>query len=91
MSPLPWSDMSGGRVAKPEALTHKEIKAFVQALNALHWKTDYKHFCLVLGYTEGAYSLEKYGQFENMCKALNNFDLNSLIKLVQAGTIVDQR
>jgi hypothetical protein len=77
--------MSGGRVAKPEALTHKEIKAFVQALNALHWKTDYKHFCLVLGYTEGAYSLE------NMCKALNNFDLNSLIKLVQAGTIVDQR
>jgi hypothetical protein len=47
------------------------IKAFVQALTTFHWKTDYKQFCQVLDMDEGQYSLEKYKQFENLCKALN--------------------
>jgi hypothetical protein len=38
---------------------------------------------------EGQYSLEKYQQFENLCKALNEFDSDSLAKLVEAGAIVD--
>ncbi|MCA1993776.1 MAG: hypothetical protein LDL41_17285 [Coleofasciculus sp. S288] len=71
-------------------LNPKEIKAFVQALNALHWKTDYQQFCRVLGYTEGAYSLNQYAQFTKLCEALNNFNINSLTKFVEAGIIVDQ-
>jgi hypothetical protein len=66
------------------------IKAFVQALNTLHWKTDYKEFCQVLNLAQGNYSLEKYKHFENLCKALNEFDTDSLAKLVKAGAIADR-
>lgn len=66
------------------------IKAFVQSLNTFHWKTDYKQFCQVLHLDEGKYSLEKYKQFENLCKALNDFDVDSLAKLSEAGAIADR-
>jgi hypothetical protein len=66
------------------------IKSFVQALNTFHWKTDYKQFCQVLHLDEGNYSLEKYKQFENLCKALNDFDLDSLAKLSEAGAIAER-
>lgn len=67
------------------------FKAFVQALNAFHWKTDYKQFCQVLNFDEGQYSLQKYKLFENLCKALNEFDSNSLAKLVEAGAIAERK
>ncbi|MEW6496624.1 MAG: hypothetical protein AB1589_29500 [Cyanobacteriota bacterium] len=70
-------------------LTYMEIKALVQSLNALHWKTDYKEFCRILGLSEGLYSLQKYAEFEELCRALNNFNLSSLVKLVETGAIVD--
>ena len=72
-----------------KGLTPREIRAFVQALNALHWKTDYEEFCRVLGLSQGTYSAQKYAQFEELCKALNNFNLSSLVKLVEAGAIAD--
>lgn len=71
-------------------LTPKEIKAFVQALNAFHWKGDYKQFCQVLGYAESSYSLRQYEEFEHLCKALSNFNVNSLTKLAEAGAIADR-
>jgi hypothetical protein len=67
------------------------IKAFIQALNNFHWKTDYKQFCQVLHMDEGNYSLEKYKKFKNLCKALNDFDIDSLAKLVEAGAITDRK
>ncbi|HBB36267.1 MAG TPA: hypothetical protein DDZ80_13400 [Cyanobacteria bacterium UBA8803] len=67
------------------------IKAFVQALTTFHWKTDYKQFCHVLNLDEGLYSLHKYKQFENLCQSLNEFDSNSLSKLVEAGAIVEHK
>lgn len=79
-------------MSNPETLlTPRGIEAFVQALNTFHWKTDYKQFCQVLGFTEGTYSLEKYSQFENLCKTLNNFDIDSIAKLVKAGCSADQK
>jgi hypothetical protein len=67
------------------------FKAFVQALNTFHWKSDYKQFCQVLNLDEGQYSLQKYKQFENLCQALNDFDVDSLAKLVEAGAIADRK
>jgi hypothetical protein len=67
------------------------IKTFVQALNSFHWKTDYKQFCQILHMDEGQYSLEKYKKFENLCKALNEFDLDSLAKLAEAGAIAERK
>ena len=40
-------------------LTYKEIKALVEALNALHWKADYEEFCKLMGYADNAYGLER--------------------------------
>jgi hypothetical protein len=40
---------------------------------------------------QGQYSLEKYKQFETLCKALNEFDLDSLAKLVEAGSIAERK
>jgi hypothetical protein len=40
---------------------------------------------------EGQYSLEKYKHFENLCKALNEFDSDSLAKLVEAGAIAERK
>lgn len=67
------------------------IKSFVQSLNTFHWKTDYKQFCQVLNLDKGQYSLQKYQHFENLCKALNEFDSDSLAKLVEAGAIAEQK
>lgn len=66
-----------------------KIKIVVQALNTLHWKTDYKHFCEILNLDESQYSLEKYRQFENLCESLNNFDNDSLTKLIVAGVAAE--
>lgn len=66
------------------------IKTFVQTLKAFHWKTDYKQFCQVLNLDKGQYSAQKYQQFENLCNALNEFDTDSLAKLVEAGAIADR-
>jgi hypothetical protein len=40
---------------------------------------------------EGQYSLEKYKPFENLCKALNEFEIDSLAKLVEAGAIAARK
>ncbi len=69
----------------------RTIKAFVQTLNTFHWKTDYQQFCQVLNLDQGQYSLQKYQQFENLCQVLNEFDIDSLAKLVKAGAIADRK
>ncbi|HEY9834450.1 MAG TPA: hypothetical protein V6D26_28125 [Stenomitos sp.] len=73
-------------------LTYLEIKTLIQSLNTLHWETDYAEFCRILGLSEGtSYSLQKYTEFEELCKALNNFNIPTLLKLVEAGAIADQK
>jgi hypothetical protein len=73
-------------------LTYLEIKTLTQSLNALHWGTDYAEFCRILGLSEGtSYSLQKYTEFEELCKALNNFNIPTLLKLIEAGAIADQQ
>ena len=66
-----------------------KIEAVVQALNTLHLKTDYKQFCQILHLDQSQYSLEKYQHFENLCKFLNNFDTDSLTKLIVAGVAAE--
>ncbi|MBD2016452.1 hypothetical protein H6F96_21065 [Microcoleus sp. FACHB-53] len=73
-------------------LSYLEIKTLIQSLNSLHWETDYAEFCRILGLSEGtSYSLNKYAQFEELCKALNNFNIPTLLKLIEAGAIADQQ
>lgn len=73
-------------------LTYLEIKTLIQSLNALHWETDYTEFCRILGLSEGtSYSLQKYAEFEELCKALNNFNIPTLLKLIEAGAMADQQ
>jgi hypothetical protein len=73
-------------------LSYLEIKTLIQSLNSLHWETDYAEFCRILGLSEGtSYSLQKYTEFEELCKALNNFNIPTLLKLIEAGAIADQQ
>lgn len=58
---------------------------FVTAINSFHWKTDYFKFCETLGLTPDSYAEEKYSQFQELISYLNQFDAETLIKMVKAG------
>ena len=61
------------------------IKAFVEAIGGFAWNNDFYEFCNVLQFNpEHSYALEKWQQFQLLNKALGQFDVQSLYKLVEA-------
>jgi hypothetical protein len=63
----------------------KATKIVIEALGGFHWRGDYFKFCEVLGFEPSEYAEEKYSQFQELISNLNNFDLESITKIVQEG------
>jgi hypothetical protein len=61
------------------------IKTFVEAIGGFAWNNDFYEFCNVLQFnSEHSYALEKWQDFQVLNKALGQFDIQSLHKLVEA-------
>lgn len=66
-------------------LQENHIKQFVTAISSLNWNTNYYKFCEILNFNPNhSYSEEKWQQFQDLTEALNYFDLESLMKLIEA-------
>ncbi|WP_231510578.1 hypothetical protein [Fischerella sp. PCC 9605] len=69
--------------AKTEA--QELTETFTTQLNNFHLLADYLKFCEVLGFTPDDYAEEKYRQFQELVSALNQFDVESLAKMLEAS------
>lgn len=78
------SAMTSSTTSEP-ILNEAFIKAFVEAIGGFAWNNDFYEFCNVLQFnSEHSYALEKWQQFQALNKALGQFDVQSLHKLVEA-------
>lgn len=67
-------------------MNKEQIEQFVTGLNKFHWHNDYRAFCATLGFnSEHKYSEQKWHQFLSLIGALEKFDSNSLVKMVNQG------
>jgi hypothetical protein len=63
----------------------KIAETFKNLSGNFHWRADYLKFCEVLGYTPDEWAENKYRQFQELIEALNQFDAESLAKMLDAG------
>lgn len=54
---------------------------FIESIGTAYWKLDYESFCKVCNFVLGDYSEEKFKQFQEMCKSLEKFDADLLVRL----------
>jgi hypothetical protein len=66
-----------------ESLTISET--FKVLLGNFHWRTDYLKFCEVLGYTPDQWAEDKYRRFHELVELLNQFDSETVAKMLEAG------
>ncbi|PSF33868.1 hypothetical protein C7H19_19280 [Aphanothece hegewaldii CCALA 016] len=67
-------------------LTKEQLKYLVTAIATLDWKTNFYELCRILEIDPNnkIYAEEKWEQFHKLSAALNYFDLDSLMKLLEA-------
>ncbi len=58
----------------------------LQGISNFQWNSDYKRFCEVLGLREDRYSTDKWGNFQELYSVLNKFDLEEMVKIIEAGS-----
>lgn len=64
----------------------EKVKLVVQGLNTFHWNNGFIGFCLALNFDhESDYSREKYKTFSELIKNLNQFDVETLTKLINGA------
>lgn len=61
---------------------------FREALSAAGWSMGLHEFCAALGWTVDDYSRQKFRDFSEMCRLINQFDPTTLDQIVQAGRTV---
>lgn len=54
-------------------------------LGNFHWRTDYLKFCEILGYRPDEWAENKYRRFQELVEALNQFDSETIAKMLDAG------
>lgn len=64
-------------------------EAFVNTVSTLYLRCDgdFAQFCNLLDLKADKYSSEKWRLFNHLVEQLNNFDLQTLTKIVEAGSL----
>jgi hypothetical protein len=67
--------------------TQTEILAqsFIDGIQGFHWKADFVRFCQILGLEADEYADHKYRSFQELVERLNEFDAESLAKMMDWG------
>lgn len=81
-----YKDNEGNALSSGNDTTAEATKLVVEAIGSFHWKSDYMKFCEVLGFEPSDYAEEKWKEFHDLVSNFNSFDLESLTKIVRAGT-----
>lgn len=57
---------------------------FIENIGTVYYKLNYESFCQVCDFVPSDYSEEKFKQFQEMCKSLEKFDTDLLVKLASS-------
>jgi DNA-binding ferritin-like protein len=70
---------------KQKSPAEATAQAFVEGIQAFHWRVDYVKFCEVLRLEADEYADQKYRAFQELVERLNEFDAEALAKMMDWG------
>jgi hypothetical protein len=72
-------------IQQTEVLSRITAQSFLEGIQGFHWKADYVKFCEVLGLEADEYADQKYRAFQELVERLNEFDAETLAKMMDWG------
>jgi len=75
----------GSPFNKQKSQAELTAQSFVEGIQGFHWKADYVNFCEVLGLEADEYADQKYRAFQELVERLNEFDAETLARMVDWG------
>ena len=61
------------------------VQFFVEGIQGFHWKADFVKFCELLEIEADDYADQKYQAFQELVERLNEFDAETLAKMIDWG------
>jgi hypothetical protein len=80
-----YHDEEGNPLYKKKSPAEATAQSFVEGIQAFHWKADFVKFCQVLGLDADDYADQKYQAFQELVERLNEFDAETLAKMIDWG------
>ena len=80
-----YHDGEGNPLNKQKSSAETTAQSFLEGIQGFHWKTDYVKFCKVLGLEANDYADQKYRAFQELVERLNEFDAETLAKMIESG------
>ena len=65
-------------------MTNETIALFLALLSKTYWNIDYYQFLSCTGFSDDQYSLEKFKVFQGAVKQLNQFDPETIVKIISS-------
>lgn len=78
-------DVGDGSLSKKKSSAEMTAQSFVEGIQAFHWKADFVKFCEVLDIEASDYADQKYRAFQELVERLNEFDSQTLDKMIDWG------
>jgi hypothetical protein len=75
----------GFRQNRQKSPSEAIAQSFVEGIQGFHWKADFIKFCEVLGLEADDYADQKYRAFQELVERLNDFDAETLAKMIDWG------
>ena len=78
-------NVGDGSPFKQKSPAELAAQSFLEGIQGFHWKADYVKFCEVLGLKADEYADQKYRAFQKLVERLNEFDAETLAKMMDWG------
>lgn len=75
----------GTLFSEQKSPTEAITQSFIDGVQDFHWKADYIKFCEVLGLEANDYADQKYRTFQELMERLNEFEPDTLAKMIDFG------
>ncbi len=72
---------------KQKSQSEAIAQSFTEGIQGFHWKIDFVRFCQVLGLEADDYADQKYRAFQELVERLNDFDSETLAKMIDWGNL----
>ena len=81
----PIYNVGGDSSPKQKSAAEMTAQSFLEGIQGFHWKADYVRFCELLGLEANDYADQKYRAFQELVERLNEFDAETLAKMIDWG------
>ncbi len=84
-TPGQYNKNDGTPFNKQKSPSEAIAQSFIEGIQGFHWKADFVRFCAVLGLEADDYADQKYQAFQELVERLNDFDAETLSKMIDWG------